>query len=211
MERDGNRFYAIIVIGMKRTYRRAEPDARRQSLIEAAARVLAQRGAAGASVRTICAEAGVSPGLLRHYFDGIDALIADTYAWTDEQVGRWLDEAVAAAGSEPRARLLAYVTASFRPPIADPQLLATWIAYWSLVKSNPDMERLHRELYAGYRGDLEVLLAEGGLDPARVRLAAIAVSALVDGLWLELCLAPDAFSAEEASGIAGKVVEGLLS
>lgn len=195
---------------MKRTYRRAEPDARRQSLIEAAARVLAQRGAAGASVRTICAEAGVSPGLLRHYFDGIDALIAATYAWTDEQVGSWLDQAVAAAGGDPRARLLAYVTASFRPPIADPQLLATWIAYWSLVKSNPEMERLHGELYAGYRGDLEALLAECGLDPARVRLAAIAVSALVDGLWLELCLAPDAFSAEEASGIAGEVVEGLL-
>lgn len=195
---------------MTRTYRRAEPDARRQSMIEAAARVLAQRGAAGASVRTICAEAGVSPGLLRHYFDGIDALIAATYAWTDEKVGRWLDEAVAAAGSDPRARLLAYVTASFRPPIADPQLLATWIAYWSLVKSNPEMERLHGELYAGYRGDLEAMLAECGLEAGRVRLAAIAMTALVDGLWLELCLAPDAFSAEEASDIASHMVAGLL-
>src|ERR1044072_8667415 len=88
---------------MPRTYTRAEPDARRQSLIEAAARVLAERGAAGASVRVICAEAGVSPGLLRHYFDGIDALIAETYAWTDAKVGRWLDEAVAAAGPDQRA------------------------------------------------------------------------------------------------------------
>src|SRR4051812_35164685 len=123
---------------MPRSYTRAEPDARRQSLIEAAARVLAVRGAAGASVRVICAEAGVSPGLLRHYFDGIDALIAATYAWTGAQVSEALAEAVAVAGPEPRARLLAYVTASFRQPIADPQLLATWIAFWSLVKANPE-------------------------------------------------------------------------
>jgi TetR/AcrR family transcriptional regulator, transcriptional repressor of bet genes len=55
-------------------FHRADPDVRRQSLIAACARILAKRGGHGASVRTICAEAGVSPGLLRHYFDGIDAL-----------------------------------------------------------------------------------------------------------------------------------------
>jgi AcrR family transcriptional regulator len=196
---------------MTRSYTRSEPDARRQSLIEAAARVLAERGAAGASVRVICAEAGVSPGLLRHYFDGIDALIAETYSWTDAQVDAALDEAVAAAGPEPRARLIAYVTASFRAPIADPQLLATWIAFWSLVKARPEMERLHGEIYAGYRAGLEALLAECGMAASEVRLGAVGITALVDGLWLELCLAPGTFSAEEASGIAEKWIGGLLS
>lgn len=192
---------------MSRSFTRAEPDARRLSLIAAAARVLGERGAAGASVRVICAEAGVSPGLLRHYFDGIDALIAETYAWTGRQVSDALAEAVAAAGSDPRARLLAYVTASFRAPIADPQLLATWIAFWSLVKANPEMERLHGEIYAGYRGEVEVLLGECGLAAGDVRLAAVGITALVDGLWLELCLAPGTFTAEEASGIAGRWIE----
>ena len=102
-------------------------------------------------MRTICAAAGVSPGLLRHYFDGIDALIAETYRWTGEKVSAALDEAVAAAGSDPRARLMAYVTASFRSPIADPALLATWIAFWSLANVKPEMGRLHTESYAGYR------------------------------------------------------------
>ncbi len=70
----------------KPAFTRAEPDARRLSLIEATARVLASHGAAGVSVRTISAEAGVSPGLLGHYFDGIDALVAATYAHVDAQV-----------------------------------------------------------------------------------------------------------------------------
>lgn len=196
---------------MTRAYIRAEPDARRQSLIGAAARVLAERGAAGASVRTICAEAGVSPGLLRHYFDGIDALIAATYAWTGERVARAIAEAVDAAGEDPRQRLLAYVTASFRPPIADPQLLATWIAFWSLVKASPEMERLHGEVYSGYRAGLAALLTECGLPAGEVRLAAVGTTALVDGLWLELCLAPGAFTPQEASTIAERWIATVLT
>lgn len=196
---------------MPRAFTRAEPDARRQSLIEAAARVLAARGAAGASVRTICAEAGVSPGLLRHYFEGIDALIAETYGWTGREVAAALAAAVEAAGSDPRARLIAYVTASFRAPIADPQLLATWIAFWSLVRANPEMARLHGSVYADYLRGVEALLAECGMAPGGVRMNAVAVTALVDGLWLELCLAPGVFSAEEASAVAEAWIGRMLS
>ncbi len=192
-------------------YTRSEPDERRQSLIEAAARVLAEKGASGVSVRTISAEAGVSPGLLGHYFEGIDALIAATYRWVAGRVSDQLTAAVDAAGEEPRARLRAYVVASFRPPIADPALLATWIAFWSLVKSSDAIGALHADLYAGYRTELEPLLAEAGLAPAEVRMAAVALTALVDGLWLELCLAPGAFTADEASAIAEKWIAALLT
>ncbi|PZR46328.1 TetR family transcriptional regulator C-terminal domain-containing protein, partial [Paraburkholderia fungorum] len=37
---------------------------------------------------------------------------------------------------------------------------------------------------------------------SRVRLTAIGVTALVDGLWLELCLSPGSFSADEARALA---------
>ncbi|RZA18048.1 MAG: TetR family transcriptional regulator, partial [Proteobacteria bacterium] len=70
----------------RQPFTRAAPDERRQSLIEATARCLAERGAAGVSVRTICAEAGVSAGLLRHYFGGVSEAIAETYRWTGRQI-----------------------------------------------------------------------------------------------------------------------------
>lgn len=178
------------------------PDRRAQDLVEACARCLARRGVAGTSVRTICAEAGVSPGLLRHYFAGVDDLIAATYVHAGEQVHRALAEAVAAAGRDSRARLTAYVTASFRPPIAAPELLATWLAFWSLVKTDARIAALHGEIYDGYRAGLEALLVEAGMPPARVRQAAIAVTALVDGLWLELSLDAGVFGADEAAAIA---------
>ena len=158
----------------KPAYSRVEPDERRQSLIAAAMRVLARDGAHGASVRAIALEGGVSPGLVTHHFGGVDALIAATYAQVGDQVGAALDAAVAAAGNDPRARLRAYVAASFAPPIADRALLATWIAFWGLVIARSDVAALHDEQYARFRDGLGALLADCGLAPAARRRAAIA-------------------------------------
>src|SRR3546814_7319326 len=77
---------------------RESADFRRQSLIEATAACLAEQGAAGTSVRAICARAGVSPGLLTHYFDGIDDLVAATYRDVTDRVSATLRAAEEAAG-----------------------------------------------------------------------------------------------------------------
>lgn len=193
-------------------FRRAEPDARRASLVEACARVLAREGASGASVRAIAAEAGVSPGLVGHYFDGVDALVAATYAHVGAQVDAAIDAALEQAGPDPRARLEAYLTASFTPAIARGELLATWVAFWSLTASREDIARQHDEQYARFRARLEGLLADCGVAKERRRTQAIALTALVDGLWLELCLSPAVLSAAEAAGIvreqAGAAIRG---
>lgn len=194
----------------RQSFVRAEPDARRQSLVEACARSLASRGASGTSVRAICTEAGVSPGLLRHYFSGIDALVAETYRWTGARVSSALESAVAQAPATPRARLLAYLTASFRPPIADPDLLATWLAFWSLTKTDPVIATVHAEIYRDYRQALEALIT--ALDPKarNNRLTAIALTALVDGLWLELSLGSAPFTPDEAALLAERWLDSLL-
>ncbi|TGX49673.1 TetR family transcriptional regulator [Sphingomonas gei] len=194
----------------KPAFNRVAPDARRLSLIEATARVLARGGANGASVRAIATEAGVSPGLVAHHFGGVDALIAATYAQVSEQVSAALDAAVAAAGDDPQARLNTYVAASFAPPIADPALLATWTAFWGLVVAQPAIAALHDAQYAGYRAELEKLLTACGLAPAATRRAAIAITALVDGLWLELCLSPAALDADEARAITEAQIAALV-
>lgn len=194
----------------RQAFTRESADTRRDALIAACGRCLAQHGAGGTSVRVICVEAGVSPGLLRHYFDGIDALIAATYRATGARVAEALDEAVAAADA-PRARLLAFVTASFRPPVSDPELLATWLAFWSLARTRPEIGRIHDEIYAANRRDMEVLIAACPGAPADPRLAAIALTALVDGLWLELSLGNAPFTAEEAHALAEKWIDSLFA
>jgi TetR/AcrR family transcriptional regulator, transcriptional repressor of bet genes len=196
-------------VNERQAFFRADADQRRADLIAACADVLAAKGVDGASVRSICAKAGVSPGLLRHYFEGIDDLIGETYRATGRRVSEALNVAVDQSPPNPRARLLAYLTASFRSPIADAALLSTWLAFWSLTRSNPAIAAIHAEIYADYRQDMERLIADLGakIDP---RLTAIALTALVDGLWLELSLGNAPFSAEEASDLAERWLEALL-
>ncbi|HEY0597370.1 MAG TPA: TetR family transcriptional regulator C-terminal domain-containing protein [Sphingopyxis sp.] len=192
------------------SFTREPADQRRQALIDATAACLAEKGVAGTSVRTICARAGVSPGLLRHYFAGVDALVAETYREVTQRVAETFAAAVAAAGDVPRDRLIAYVTASFKPPITDPSLLATWLAFWSLVKTDADIAKIHGETYCAYRGDLEDLLGACDMASAEAGPVAIALTALVDGLWLELSLDPTTFTPEQASAMAVRWLDTLL-
>jgi TetR/AcrR family transcriptional regulator, transcriptional repressor of bet genes len=195
----------------RQVFTRKSANDRRDALISACAACLAKHGAQGTSVRAICLEAGVSPGLLRHYFDGIDALIAETYRDTGARVSDALQHAVQSIPqSNPRGRLLAFLTASFRGPIADPELLATWLAFWSLARTNAIIGKIHDEIYADNRRDLERLIAACPTSPADPRLAAVALTALVDGLWLELSLGNAPFSADEAETLAEKWLDSFI-
>lgn len=195
----------------RQAFTRESADTRRDALIAACGRCLAKYGAQGTSVRAICLEAGVSPGLLRHYFDGIGALIAETYRATGARVADALHAAVdRVAGDDPRGRLLAFLTASFREPIADPELLATWLAFWSLARTDRTIGEIHDEIYADNRRDLERLIAACPGAPVDPRLAAVALTALVDGLWLELSLGSAPFSADEAEALAEKWLDSFI-
>ncbi|WP_454885108.1 TetR/AcrR family transcriptional regulator [Sphingomonas oryzagri] len=194
---------------LRPSYRRA-PAERRQALIDATARSLARHGAGGVSVRTIAAEAGVSPGLVTHHFEGVEPLIAATYRQVSERVGEALAAAVEAAGTDPRARLAAYVVGNFLPPVMDEELLGTWLGLLGLTKSMPLVSAAHAESYAGFRMAMERLLADCG-GKGDHRLEAVAITALVDGLWLELCLDRSVFSAEEAAVLARRWIDALLA
>src|SRR3546814_13876790 len=67
-------------------FSREAADFRRQAMIDATAACLAEKGVAGTSVRSISMRAGVSSGLLRPSFDGVDAVIAQTFRATRAQL-----------------------------------------------------------------------------------------------------------------------------
>lgn len=194
---------------VRQAFTRESADARRADLIDATAACLAEHGLAGTNVRAICAKAGVSPGLLRHYFAGIGDLVAATYAATSDRMDTIFAAAVAGAGDDPRARLHAYLTASFRSPVTDPELLGAWTAFWALARSDARMAEIHAASYAGYRARLgELLAACGAADAGRL---AVLLTALVDGLWLELSLDSTSFGAEAAVEMVERAVAALLS
>lgn len=192
-------------------FTRESADVRREALIDATCAALADAGLAGVSVRNICARAGVSPGLLRHYFDGIDDLVCAAYAATSARMDAIFEAAIASVPPEPRARLDAFLSASFRPPVTDPALLGSWTAFWALARANARAAEIHRAGYAAYRTRLAGLLAECGLDAPTAAQLAIALTALVDGLWLELVLDPATFGSDGAITLVTNTVDAYLA
>ena len=192
---------------------RLPPADRRRALLRAAADCLVERGYAGTSVREICRRARVSPGLLTHYFPGKTALIAEVYRDVADTLAADLSAAVDAAGPDPAERLRAFVRASFRPPTLSRDTISLWLVFWTLSLTDTEVAELHRQDYARYRDTLVHLI--GDVAAARgaatdLRLAALSLTALIDGLWLEWCLDPTSFTAEEAASVALASVDRYL-
>ena len=57
-------------------YSRLDPELRKARLIDATLACLKRYGFQGASIRKICAEAGVSVGLINHHYASKDELMA---------------------------------------------------------------------------------------------------------------------------------------
>lgn len=195
-------------------FTRDQPEVRRRKLIEATAQCLAAFGHAGTSVRAVAARANVSPGLVAHHFSGIDDLIVATYDHVGRQVAETLTAAMDSAPDDSELKLRAFIEASFKPPVLDRDLLAIWLSFWSLVRRDPGVRKVHKKVYADYRRRLAELIA----DVARSRrfrinahLAALGFTAMLDGLWLELCLDPTTFSRADALRLAHAWVDDLVA
>jgi AcrR family transcriptional regulator len=200
-------------------FQRQLPQQRRAALIAATIECLKRYGHGGLSIRTISAQAGVSVGLINHHFPNKDELIAAAYRTFNRELVDGLEAAVARAGDSPGARLRAFLEASFSPPTLDADTLAVWVVFWGLYRHSRPIQRVQRETYVGYvrllRGMLAELLGKAGArgrGRARridLRLAAIGLTALLDGLWLEWCLDPGKFSPREAVALCEAWVQSL--
>ncbi len=72
---------------------------------------------------------------------------------------------------------------------------------------------MHDRTYGKYRSILESLLGQladsGAAPPFKLRSAAIGLSALLDGLWVELSLSPSTFKPREAIALCEDWVNAL--
>jgi len=193
-------------------FTRADADVRRRSLMAATARCLARDGFDGASVRRICDEAGVSAGLLRHYFDGKDDLVAQTYEGLAADFTRITHDVLQGAAGGAEERLRAFFEISFTAEFIDADVFLVWVAFWRQVRVDERIRRSHRQAYAAHRRDLENILgevAEQNRFIANPRLAALSLTALMDGLWLEISLDATAFTSVEAAEICGNWLDSF--
>lgn len=199
----------------KPRFERQLADARRHALIEAAIASLKRHGHEGLSIRSIAAEAGVSLGLINHHFPNKEVLVAEAYSHFHRKLIDVHIQAVAraGAGSSARAQLRAFFKSTFSPPNLDRDVLTAWIVFWGMHRHSQEIQRVHEQTYRGYVHLLRTMLAglerESGKLRMSLRNAAIGLSALLDGLWLEWCLEPENFTPREAIRICEAWIDSL--
>lgn len=205
-----------MTIAGRRKFRREGEERRRQDLIEATLDCVAEQGLKGATVRAIALRAGVTAGLIRHYFPGKEELLQAAYATIMGRMTELAKTALATVEHEPRQRLAAFVKASLLPPVIDTRTFSIWASFIGRAGSDPALGVAHRAGYLGFRDEVEALVAEvlaGTGQPAsagELRRHAIAINAIIDGLWVEGCLAGEMFESGELAEIGIGSVEAML-
>jgi TetR/AcrR family transcriptional regulator, transcriptional repressor of bet genes len=199
-------------IAAKRVWQRAPEEARRADLIRATIDCVADGGVAAATVREVAARAGVSNGLIRYHFATKEALVLAAYRSLIEGMTAAAEEA--ALDSPPGLRLARFIAANCRPPVLDARSLSAWAGFVGHVRNDPEMAAIHRAGYARFCAHLETEIADLALGGDTVRQAR-QIAALIDGLWLEGCLAPELFTDGELARLAldgaGRILNTTLT
>ena len=165
-------------------------------LIEAALESLMEDGIDGCSVRKICERAGVATGLINYHYPSIHHLVADAYR---HLALTFLDKAIKSSApyaGDPRQQLSVFLREIFSAQVMQRRVLRAWLVFWGLIDSVPIVQAAHQVSNSAFREHLEsIFTAMDALQKARIepRLAAVGLSAMIDGLWLEGCLQADSF------------------
>ena len=189
---------------------------RRQRLIDAALECLATGGYQSTSVRTITKAAGVTPGLLRYYFEEKSSLMLEAYRQCQREALAVYLQAAADAGPDPAAQLEAFIRSVLFLNTADRNQMNIWVSFQDLVLRNTELAAARAENYdrllqtlGGWITDICVGRGEE-LTPAVVRKLAIGVNSVIDGVWLECSLNPSRMAPEEALEIALDMIGAKL-
>ncbi len=197
----------------RRPYRRESEERRRDDLIAAALDLVAEGGIPGATVRAIADRAGVTPGLIRHYFTSKEDLTRVAYHRLMERMNSDSAAVLQGGPEDATARLANFVVASVSPPVVDPVAVGLWAAFVHDVRRDAAMRDIHTATYLAFRDMLQGLIAAlpHARTPAQLRRDAIACNGVIDGLWLEGSILPEAFALGEIPAIALTSVGAILN
>lgn len=185
-----------------------EPIRRRQ-LIDATIAAIDENGFADATVSRISARAGVSTGVVHHYFRNKDDLLEATLRDLANTLRREVVERLARAHS-PRERVLAIIDGNLAPSLFTRAGVTAWLAFWGEAPSTPRLARIQSIIIRRLRGNLTHALRPI-VAPERLAMTADGIGTMLDGLWLRAALTRGAITLEEARRLAHDYLDLCLT
>jgi AcrR family transcriptional regulator len=163
------------------------PLERREAIVDAALAVASRKGLAATTVRDVAAEMGTSSGLIHHYFDSMDEVLAAAFerVAADDllQTEVLLDEA-----GEPQELIRAFL-ASYAP-VGDDWAFQLWLDAWAEAARRPVLREASARLNLAWAALLERAIrqgvANGTFQCADPTASAWRILSLIDGLALQV-------------------------
>jgi len=159
---------------------------RRAQLIEATLASIEEHGLHGTTISVISKKAGVSSGIISHYFGDKAGLLDATVGFLLDQLQKDLFEKIENKNAH-RARLMAIIEANFTSFQRSQRAAITWLSFWAHSMHSPKMARLQRvnarRLVSNLKYSLKHLITED-----KVEWCAQLIAAQIDGYWLRCAL-----------------------
>ncbi|WP_116475798.1 transcriptional regulator BetI [Zobellella maritima] len=167
------------IVGIKAT--------RRQQLINATLESVAEYGLQNTTINSISRLAGMSSGIISHYFGGKQGLIEAAVKQLLDELRLALLERTGTSDISPQQRLMMIVEANFTEFQRSRPATKSWLSFWAQAMHDPTLARLqhinNRRLISNLRYSFRQLL-----DDDVAGAAARQTAAMIDGFWLRSAL-----------------------
>ncbi len=176
---------------------------RHQEILDAAARVITERGLAETRISDIAEQAGVSPGLILYYFESKDRLLSEALTFANDQFYLRMSREIRRIGSarEQLRRLVDLSVPGFLTEYGRLDEWALWIEVWVRALRDPEMGKDREILDQRWRGQIADIVRGGQASgefsstvPADE--LALRVACLIDGLAIQVIMNDSQVSAD---------------
>lgn len=182
---------------------------RQRQLIEATMLTIHEVGFQKTTLSRVARRAGISPGLVAHYFRDKAGLLEATMRHIAEDLRLEMARRVSGV-RDPRARLAAILAANFSERCFAPATVSAWLAFWGQAHGDPQLNRMQRILRSRLKSNLAYALR--GLVPAEdAARIAMALSVFIDGLSLRHALGERTLDRETAHALARDYLDSQLA
>ncbi|MBL4671714.1 MAG: transcriptional regulator BetI [Arenicella sp.] len=155
---------------------------RRSQLINATFQCIHRYGFAGTTIAKVSAIAGVSTGIISHYFGDKNGLLEATMRrLLSDLAPNALD--LDDSDASPRARIVSIINRNFATEQVTPYAVTAWLAFWAQALHVPSLGRLQKINMRRLQSNLRFWLRQLMSKQEAYRVAD-GLAALIDGLWL---------------------------
>lgn len=168
---------------------------RHQEILDAAARVITERGLAETRIADIAERAGVSPGLILYYFDSKDRLLAEALTYANDQFYLRMSREIRRISSarEQLRRLIDLSVPGYLPEYGRLDEWALWVEVWVRALRDPEMAKDREALDQRWRSQIAEIIRAGqasGEFTSKVPAEELALrlACLIDGLAIQVVM-----------------------